>query len=84
MRHGTARPQMAVEQTELPLDAWGETPRAQRCEEAEPTATEAERSGDGDLMSQVVERYIRALELSRQATPADVPPDQRSALENTK
>jgi RNA-directed DNA polymerase len=56
---------MAVEQTELPLDAWGETPRAQRCEEAAPTATEAERSGDGDLMSQVVERSNLARALQR-------------------
>lgn len=28
--------------------------------------------------------YIRALELSRSATTADVPPDQRSVLENAK
>jgi mono/diheme cytochrome c family protein len=28
--------------------------------------------------------YIRALELSRHATPADVPPDQRGALEKTQ
>ena len=56
---------MAVDQTELPLAAGGETRRAQRCEEAGPTASEPERLGDGDLMSQVVERSNLARALKR-------------------
>lgn len=56
---------MAVDQTELPLVARGETPRAQRSEEAEPTSAEAARSGDGDLMSQVVARSNLARALTR-------------------
>jgi hypothetical protein len=33
MRHGTARHQMTVEQTELPLEGRGEAPRAERRDE---------------------------------------------------
>lgn len=56
---------MAVEQIELPLAAGGETPRVHRGEEAEPTASAAERSGDDDLMSQVVERNNLARAFTR-------------------
>ena len=68
MRHGPARHQMTVEQTELPLEGRGEAPSAQRRDEAQPTARGPERSGDGGLMEQVVERsnLARALKRVRQ------------------
>lgn len=53
---------------ELALEARGEAPQGQRSGEAGPTARGAERSGDDDLMSRVVERsnLARALKRVRQ------------------
>lgn len=65
MRYGTAGHQRAVEQTELPLEGRGEAPRGERRDEAGPTAQEPERSGDDDLMAQVVERGNLARALKR-------------------
>ena len=56
---------MAVGQTELPLEGRGEAPRAERCDEAGPTAPEPERSGDDGWMVQVVERSNLARALKR-------------------
>jgi len=47
---------MSSEQLELALGGRGEAPTAQRSGEAGPTARGSERSGAGDLMSEVVER----------------------------
>lgn len=59
---------MSIDQMELPLEGRGEAPRAERSGEAGPTAQGDERSGDDDLMSQVVERsnLARALKRVRQ------------------
>lgn len=65
MRHGTARHQIAGEQLELALAATGEARASQRSGEAGPTAHGTERSGDDDLMSQVVERSNLARALKR-------------------
>ncbi len=56
MRHGKARPQISIVQMELPLEERGATSPGQRSGEAGPTAHGAERSGDDDVMSRVVER----------------------------
>ena len=68
MRHGKAMHQMSIDQIELPLEGRGEAPRVARSGEATPTAQGPERSGDDDLMSQVVERsnLARALQRVRQ------------------
>ena len=65
MRHGTAGHQMTIEQMELPLESRGEAPRAERRGEAGPTTRGPERSGDDDLMEQVVERSNLARALRR-------------------
>jgi len=65
MRHGTAGHQMAVEQTELPLEGRGEAPSVERRDEAGPTMRGPERSGDDGLMEQVVERSNLARALRR-------------------
>ena len=68
MHHDTARHQMSVDQIELPLEGRGAAPRAARSGEATSTAQGPERSGDDDLMAQVVERsnLARALKRVRQ------------------
>jgi RNA-directed DNA polymerase len=68
VRHGKARHQISVEQTELPLEEQGEALQRQRSGEAGPTTRGAERLGDDDLMSRVVERsnLARALKRVRQ------------------
>lgn len=59
---------MSSDQLELPLAGRGEAPRGRRSGEATLTAQGPERSGDDDLMSQVVERsnLARALKRVRQ------------------
>jgi group II intron reverse transcriptase/maturase len=59
---------MAIEQMELALEPRGEAPRTRRSGEARPTARGHDRSGDDDLMEQVVERsnLARALKRVRQ------------------
>ena len=66
--HGKAMHQMSSDQLELPLAGRGEAPRGRRSGEAASTAQGSERSGDDDLMSQVVERsnLARALKRVRQ------------------
>jgi len=68
VHHGRARHQKASEQLELALVAAGEARASQRSGEAGPTAHGIERSGDDDLLSQVVERsnLARALKRVRQ------------------
>jgi len=68
VRHGKAGHQTSLDQRELPLAGRGEAPRRARRGEAGPTAPDPERSGDGDLMDQVVERgnLARALKRVRQ------------------
>ena len=68
MRHGTVRPQISVDQMELPLEVRGEAPSGQRSGETGPTTQGTERSGADDLMSRVVERsnLARALKRVRQ------------------
>lgn len=68
MDHDKAMHQMSSEQLELPLAGRGEAPRRRRSGEAASTAQGFERSGDDDLMSQVVERsnLARALKRVRQ------------------
>lgn len=68
MYHGKAGHQMSSEQLELPLAGRGEASRGRRSGETTPTAQGPERSGDDDLMSQVVERsnLARALKRVRQ------------------
>ena len=68
MHHGRATHQTSSDQLELALEATGEARTRHRSGEAGPTAHGAERSGDGDLMAQVVERsnLARALKRVRQ------------------
>jgi hypothetical protein len=68
VRHGKVGHQTSVEQMELALEARGEAPQGQRSGEAGPTARGDGRSGNDDLMSQVVERsnLARALKRVRQ------------------
>jgi RNA-directed DNA polymerase len=68
VRHGKATHQNPIDQMELALEARGEARQGQRSGEAGPTARGPERSGDDDLMLQVVERsnLARALKRVRQ------------------
>ena len=68
VRHGKARRQISVEQTELALEVRGEASQDQHSGEAGPTARGTERSGDDDLMMGIVERsnLARALKRVRQ------------------
>lgn len=68
MRHGRARHQIAIVQMELALEERGEAPPGQRSGEAGPTTCGTGRSGDDDLMEQIVGRsnLARALKRVRQ------------------
>lgn len=68
MRHGKAMHQMSIEQMELAWAMPGEARNSPRSGEAGPTACGTERSGDEDLMAQVLERgnLARALKRVRQ------------------
>jgi group II intron reverse transcriptase/maturase len=72
VHHDKARHQKSIrqhiDQIELPLEARGEAPRAERSGEATSTAQGLERSGTDDLMEQIVERsnLARALKRVRQ------------------
>jgi group II intron reverse transcriptase/maturase len=57
--------QMTIDQMELPLESRGEAPRAERRGEADPTTCGPERSGNDDLMAEVVERTNLARALKR-------------------
>jgi len=68
VHHGKAEHQKSIDQMELALEETGEARQRQRSGEAGPTACGLERSGNDDLMDQIVERsnLARALKRVRQ------------------